>query len=62
MMGHTFDPLTRACSCGMTERDMFNARPGKQQTHDDVMNPGTVEAIYRQRSTGRLFHYRKRVR
>lgn len=56
MKGHRFDPLTRFCSCGTAEVDMLDRNP---PSHDDALNPGTVEAVYRQRSTGRSIIYRR---
>jgi hypothetical protein len=59
--GHHFDVLTSTCDCGMTMSDMTDANPRKPPvTHDDVLNPGTVAAVYHQRSTGRSIPYRKR--
>lgn len=58
--GHQFDPSTMTCECGMTLQRLADATPRRPApTHEDGLHPGTVGKVYRQRSTGRLIHYRK---
>jgi len=57
--GHQFDVLTQTCDCGLAMMDLADATPRRPApSHDDMLNPGTVERIYRQRSTGREIKYR----
>lgn len=59
--GHAFDLLTQICDCGMTMARLHDATRRKPApSHDDMLNPGTVEKTYRQRSTGRAIKYRVR--
>lgn len=59
--GHAFDVRTQICDCGMTMARLHNATRRKPApSHDDMLNPGTVEKTYRQRSTGKVFKYRVR--
>lgn len=59
LRGHSFDPLTRMCACGMSAQRLEDSR--RASTHGDLLHPGTRFAASRNRATGHIVHFRKRL-